>query len=333
MKSNVVIIESAERLPKEWDKLSENNFLLKKENLAKVEKSNPCEQKYYIFCNTEVDSIVTAYKLRLNIFTYSKFSLKLPVTMISLPYSVCKKGYSLGKGTKGDAFEFIKNIKGPKLILNSDDEGQIDGFSKGITLPTFKLNIRWLSFEDYVNSMRSHYKYRIRKALNKGAALTVREINPSTEFDKSLYDLYLNVYKASEYKLEKLSMDFFKEVPARIFKFELGKQSVGFIQIQKYGEEMMFLFGGFDYSLNTKYDIYINMLLQIVRTAIEEGCNSVDFGQTAEDTKLKLGCKSEEKYMYFNHSNAFLNFVVGKAMRLLSYDKPEKNYLVFKGEH
>ena len=322
-------IESANLLSGVWDKLAGDNILLRKEHLVQLENANPCNQKYHIFGNPEADSIVITYRLYLNIFTYGIANWKIPVTIIGIPCSVSKQGFSMGIKTKNQILEFVRNLKGSKLILNTENVS-LDHFAMGKTLPTCQLNIGWNTFEEYLLDMRSHYRYRAGKALKKWNQIQTVELEDNIEFDEELYQLYLQVYEKSDYKLEKLSIDFFKTFPARIIKFQESGNTLGFIQLLENKEELIFLMGGFDYGLNHRYDIYFNMLLKIIRLGIEGGYGTIDMGQTAEDTKMKLGCIRVEKFMYIHHSNRVVNFLVRRFIGLLSYKEKDFKYKVFR---
>lgn len=56
--------------------------------------------------------------------------------------------------------------------------------------------------------MRSGYRYRINKALRNLDNLIVKKIE-NDGFDDQFYSLYVNVFNKSEYKLEKLTKEFF----------------------------------------------------------------------------------------------------------------------------
>lgn len=60
---------------------------------------------------------------------------------------------------------------------------------------------------------------------------------------------------------------------------------------------------GFEKEDIKTYDIYMNMLIWIIELGIKRGVKEIDFGQTSEETKLKLGCEEREKYMYINHTS------------------------------
>lgn len=321
---------SAEQLPDCWDAIAGDNIFLRKRQLEILERTNPCGQTYTVFCCPEPDSILVTYRLKLDIFTYSLISLKLPVVIAGIPCSVSECGYVAGKRTEAQLFEYLRNIKGPKLVLNSEDNFKAKGFSRGLTLPGCRMEIGWNSFEEYTSDMRSHYRYRINKAIRKFSGISQVTLRDNSLFDEKLYSLYTSVYDRSEYKLEKLSIDFFREFPAVIIAFYVGNKPVAFVQLLENSKELIFLFGGIDYSLNNKHDIYANMLLAIVKHGIQGGFAALELGQTAEDAKMKLGGKLLTKYMYINHSNKLINFLAQRAAELLSYSPKSLSFNVFK---
>lgn len=321
---------SAKELPDCWDLLAGANMYLKRKHLEILESVNPCGQAYTMFYGPEPDSLLVTYRLKLDIFTYSRISLKLPVVIAGIPCSVSSCGYVAGKNTAAQLFDYLRNLKGAKLVLNSGDVFDMVGFARGHTLPSCKLDIRWSSFEAYLLDMRSHYRYRLGKAIRKFSEIRQILLTDNSLFDDSLYRLYENVYNKSEFKLEKLPLDFFREFPSRIIAFYLEDRPVAFVQLAENGQELAFLFGGMDYSMNMGYDIYTNMLLAIVRYGIENGFKAVELGQTAEDTKQKLGGDPIIKYMYVNHSSRLINLLVKRGINILSYKPREFSFNVFK---
>lgn len=427
--SDFEVLDDASMLSEEWDNIAADNILLKKSSLMHLQNVNPCSQRYYI--NEKEKIIFVSYRLRLNIFTLKRgLDLRLPVTIIGIPCSVSYKGYSYIKdeefiksdrssgvhrvshvnrlsklsagpvsGKVGILQEGIGSLNGIKLVLNADDDLS---FSRGFTLPQYILDIRWSSFDEYIGNMRSHYRYRMKKALSSGADMKARILITDTEkmnedeiqdmhadtervmeqkisyiskleedtdssFPLEMYRLYEEVYENSKDKLEKLDIEFFRTFPSTIITFyiEEGGNTLpaGFIQIKENklkksntpskmpgrndnlnnhdrredsthahcsDNELIFMFAGLNHALNLKYDIYLNMLLYMIRYAIENGYRSIDLGQTTMDTKLKLGAVSRPKYMYLTSDNPFLRPVIPLAARLLSYNEKQKTVHVFK---
>lgn len=323
-------ITQASELPAEWDRLAGENIFLKSRALRVMEVANPCGQEYHLFFGAEgLDSILVTYRLKLDILTYSLLKLKLPVTIAGIPCSVAKPGYKLGEATRETVYLFLRELRGAKLLLNVDECLTLPGFASGTTLPTCRLQVEWGSFQEYLQSLRSHYRNRFGKAMRRFTDVEAVAICPA-EFDETLYRLYLQVYEKSAFKLEKLEIGFFQQLPGRIIKFVHAGRVLAFVQLLENGEELIFVLGGFDYALNMQYDLYLNILLEILRQGIEGGFKVVDLGQTAEDSKLKLGARQHRKYMYFGHSNRVVNAIVHRYPGLLSYQEKDLEFHVFR---
>ena len=322
------IYHHAKELPARWDKVMGERLFLCREVLDKLEKLNPCKQQYHL--HREKKLALVSYQLKLDLFTFTKkLSLKIPMRIIGIPLSVSGRGYVAAPEDLEELSLYIQSLQGFHVVLNAD-EGL--GLARGSTLPTCKIDLQWNTFDDYVNSMRSHYRYRAKKAMKKFVKVKVEALADRQLFDEEMYHLYEGVYENSKEKLEKLSIHFFREFPAKIFTFKVHGKVIGFVQLVEKSGELVFLFGGFEHSINQSYDLYMNMLLQIVRYGIERDYRSIDLGQTAEETKLKLGAVQQPRWMYVHHSNKILNKIIGTWIDTFSYKKYGVFHNVFKGE-
>ncbi len=314
-------------IPNIWDEIVGNNPFLKRKILQQLEKLNPCKQAYHI--NIEKKIALVSYKLKIDLFTFTKsFTLKIPLNIIGIPLSVSKCGYAV-KGEDGliELSKYITTLKGFYVVLNGDGKLKI---SRGNTLPTCKMELKWNNFNQYINNKRSSYRYRANKAIKKFTSIKVEELQDNKLFNEEMYSLYEKVFQQSKEKLEKLNIDFFRQFPAKIITFKSEKKTVGFVQLMENDEELIFLFGGFDNKYNLQYDLYMNMLLQIVRYAIEKGFKTIDFGQTAEETKTKLGALQIPKYMYLHHSNFLMKTTIKALVEKFSYKPYKVMHHVFK---
>jgi len=328
--------DSADKLSAGWDLCVQSSSHLSRESLGVLERTNPCSQRYVAFFDQagSIDSAMVLYKLKLNLLTYSSLSLPVEVTMVGIPCSVASPGYIIGEQTRAQFESYVSAIKGLGVILNSDGDLTLPACSLGVTLPSCRLRLSHSSFADYLGSMRSHYRYRCRTALKKGHALQVERLEDNGSFGDDLYALYEQVYEKSGFKLEKLPVSFFQQAVAEIYVFSGDGVPVGFVQLKQHDKEMQFLFGGIDYSQSDRFDTYVNMLLFIVQESIARKCKLIDFGQTAEDAKAKIGCRLHRKFMYVHHSNALLNFCIRQLIRFFDYKAPSCDFRVFneKGE-
>lgn len=331
----IEIYKYAEELPAEWDEAAGSNSSLRKDFLALLERVNPCRLEYAVFRfkNKKIQAILVKYVLKIDIFCYSRFHFYLPITIIGIPCSVSESGYSFSADVSEEGRaalkEYLTDLKGAKLILNAAEDWDFLSFTKGFTLPSCIMDVPWRTFEEYLHSLRSHYRYRYKKAIERGLALSIGILQEG--FAEKHYRLYEQVYNKSLYKLEKLSIGFFREAEAIITEFKKGNEPVAFVQYRIENKRMTFLFGGLDYSLNAQYALYQNMLLYLIRVAIENNCVSLNLGQTAEEVKCKLGAMQEKKYLYIHHHHKGINWIIKKFHHFFSYQVPEFNLRVFKG--
>ncbi|MDD3939873.1 MAG: peptidogalycan biosysnthesis protein [Patescibacteria group bacterium] len=300
-----MIIYKAEELNKIFD-LNDDYIKL----LSLLEKINPCNQFYEI----TKDSLIISYDLKLNLFNFKNIlPLNVKAHIIGLPISLSQRGYF---GDLNKVLDIIKKRKGLKIILNADTE-----IIKGSrTLSTFEFTNNFNTFDDYLNKLRSSYRRRLIKALSQRNNIIIRKITNSN-FTPEHYNLYISIMNRADNPLEILPIEFFRQYETEIFEFidKRNENIIGFIQIKEFYDKLCFLFGGFNKEDVKKFDIYYNMLLKIIEIGIEKKVKKIDFGQTAEESKLKIGCKEVNKYLYAHHSNTIINSLIQKLLPLMSY--------------
>lgn len=291
------------------------------ELLSLLEKINPCNQYY----EAGEDYLIISYEIKLNLFNFRNLPpLAVKAQIIGLPLSLSHKGYF---GDLNKVLEAVKKRKGLKIILNADEE-IIKG---GRTLSTFVFGNRFENFDDYLSKLRSPYRRRINKALKCRNKLRINKIR-NRDFNEDHYRLYLSIMKRTDNPLETLPIEFFQEYEAEIYEFtdKDTREIVGFIQLKEFDGRLCFMFGGFNKADVKKYDLYYNMLLKIVETGIAKKVNLIEFGQTAEESKLKIGCREVEKYLYVHHSNYIINYIIQELVSFVSYRPYKRSHHVFK---
>lgn len=288
--------------------------LLKKENLLK--------QEYYFIRRGKYYAFFSLYENRMNIFTFGKLELFMKLKVIGYPCSLSNPGYITNNEEM--MFEYIKSIKGAKLVLNVFDKKSFTDYMTGETLPTCMFKVEYKNINEYLNSLRSSYRRRIVNAIRK-----THDISVVNDNSIDIYNLYLNTYNKSDYKLEKLERGFFENIDASKLVFIKDNNPVGFVLLKKNKNKLIFMLCGMDYSIDTT-DLYYYMLYKIIEYAILNKCDYIDFGQTSEETKLKLGCFLEKRYFYVHHSNMVLNKIASLMKGLLEYKYSFPEFNVFK---
>lgn len=288
--------------------------------LLLLEKINYCNQMYYKID----DTLIVTYIHKLNLFNFKKgLKLSLPVRIVGLPVSIAIPGIF---GDVSPVLEILKSLDGLSLILNSD-AAFING---GKTLSNFVFKNKFADYDAYLGSLRSSYRRRIKIAEEKGKHLRVNRLE-NKDFTLEHYKLYKDVYDRSENKLEILPLEFFKEFNADLYEFKDTQDKIlAFIQILQRKNELCFLFCGFKEEDVKKHDIYYNMLLFIIRKGIKRGADTINLGQTSEETKSKIGCEELSKYLYLHHNNPLLGWSLKKLTPIFSYKGYPHKHRVYK---
>lgn len=329
----ITTVDRAADLPTEWDDVVGDNPYLRRHFLAFMEACDACGQRYHFIRDEDgrVDTVYVTYvRHGYNLSMFTVHDLRVTMTFVYVPLSVTRPGIAWRAG-RDEALAHIRSLRGYKLVLNLP-EGEYPGFATGLTCSQCVLRLRWSSFEDYLASLRSHYRHRYRKALRHSAGLRLRFLADPSEFDERLYQLYLQVVGHSRLVIETLSIEFFRGHWFEIFVLEDDSGPQGFVQLLANGTELIFEFVGLNYLTSHTYDTYQRMLLEIVRYGIEHGFTTIDFGQTADDTKLKLGCDYVELYAALHHSNPLVMFGARRLAKHLEYKPLTTEFAVFKEE-
>ncbi|WP_163340252.1 GNAT family N-acetyltransferase [Desulfopila sp. IMCC35008] len=319
------------QLPEDWDAISSDHPFLSRSFLQHLEVVNPCGQQYYYSIGPQGISLFVTYQHRLNILTYGIGHLALNLTVVGIPCSVSSPGFLIKNDTLEDFKNELGRIQGGVLILNSGFHDLAPHCVCGQTLPTCILKTNGLNFRTYLDSMRSHYRYKIMKSMQRFAEVQITKLDDNSCFSPDFYRLYEQVFDRSDFKLEKLPISFFQQSKSQLTLFEKDNEPLAFCQTKLSERNYYFLFGGIDYNNNHRFDTYFNMLIHIVKSGFEHRVETIDLGQTAEWVKMRLGCTLDPRYLFARHSNPLIHFGIKKGIHLLGYrNQPTKPH-VFKG--
>ncbi|MBU1382831.1 GNAT family N-acetyltransferase [Myxococcota bacterium] len=321
----------------EWDTFAQR-YYQKRSFLAHCHDYNPCNQRYYeLYDKSGFRGGCCVYSLVLDVFTFTRIRSPLRMNIIGIPASV---GVSGVFGQSDHDIEDLLNAvieqeKGLTIGLNFEKTFDVPQNSVwGKTLPTLVCDKSFDSFEKYIEALRSPYRRRLFLARKKMQGLHWKRIRPQ-EFTHELYGLYLQVFEKSEDKLEKLTLDFFRNLPDD-FSFSViettDARPLAFNCVLKYGQEFDFFMGGIDYEFNEKHQLYFNITADVVSAFSGSGCSLLDFGQTAEVPKSRLGGKIKPLYMFAFHQGLIARSFFRLARPLLEYHKNIELNHVFREE-
>ena len=324
-------IEFAKDLPEEWDILCRDNIYMSRSFMQFMEKVNYCNQSYHLFYKgDELYSCFMMFERKFNLFIFTKYKVNVPMKFIYLPLSVSHPSI-VWNDDKKEVTDVLHKMKGVKILINIGKE-ELDGFSKGHYLPICILENKWNTWEEYLGAMRANYRRRILQALKKGERIQYELLKDNKDFTDEWYKLYEQVFDHSEYSLEKLTADFFRNDIAKTVLLKIDGKVEAFIQLieDRNNDMLIFEFCGYNYEIGHQYDIYYNMMAEITKYAIEHKFKYVQFGQTAYDAKMKFGAKMYYNYYLLSHSNRFLNWLIKKYNNFLQYKVTDYSFNVFR---
>ncbi|MEL6123670.1 MAG: GNAT family N-acetyltransferase, partial [Bacteroidota bacterium] len=186
--------------------------------------------------------------------------------------------------------------------------------------PNMILPIRssWLSFDDYLLDMRSKYRIRLKSAMRKFDGITRRELclPEVKEYNADIYRLYNEILDGSGFVLARGDEDYFM-----VLKEELGDHFhligyfmddtlIGFYTWVLDGPKMDSHFIGIDPAYNLRHQLYLNILLDLVRDSINEGAKQLYYFRTALEIKSSIGAEPHDMTCYFKHMNTILSRLV-----------------------
>ena len=307
-----------ESLPVGWDDLFSGNSLFNsKKFLAHLELTNPVSQRYFYYNSSSGHGTAgTLYLTNLS-FRLGPLCLSSPVTVCGIPMiygsqagfapeeSISRAAEALNEGG-WPGFQWIVGLKYRR--------GEITGWSWKRFLITVDFHVKWDDFGQYLASMRSDYRKQIVASLKKQESITFIK-HKGDGFTDSDYKLFIDIHRKANDKSIPLSKEFFKQFPENHYYVKaLWNNSVlGWALLVPDGDEIYLLYIGYDVSQNKKYDVYINLLLESIRFAIDNKFNCLKMGQTSELTKMRLGGMPSERYFLVRHTNHFINRVIKKT--------------------
>lgn len=220
---------------------------------------------------------------------------------------------------------FKENKPSASLVANVylQDEDKCLSFCRSkfhpfITEPDMfmKVNGRWNSFGEYMDSLSSKYRVRAKKVLSLSAKLKVKVFSADEIKDhrKLFQDLYSNVVNHVAFNMATLNVDFFEEVKrlygpdCTVFVYCLDHQPVGFACLFHVDPGVLHIhYIGLDYEVNREMKLYNRMLLDFVQFAIERRAEHIHFGRTATEIKTTIGAEPRPLQAYLKMHNPLVN--------------------------
>ncbi len=182
----------------------------------------------------------------------------------------------------------------------------------------------WIHFDDYVISIQSKYKKKLRKVLLNSNPLDIRElhIDDLNIYASQINTLFNNVFYKSSFNTSKFDTNFFPYLKQNglninIQGYFIENKLLGFSSSIIHENQLYVYFMGLDYTLNKVYDIYSRMLYDKIKYAINQRLSVIKFGRTASEFKSNFGAKPMgNRAFIYSKSNLFFR-ILGPFTRLI----------------
>jgi predicted N-acyltransferase len=345
-----------------WNSIvGRNRILCSYEFLLAIEKSNINDCKYFypvIYNNDRIIAHACVYSITTDLDTLTSGLIKKLILFVRLfwknflkiKFLECGTPIALGNTISFsdsidkkkamnllvDCMENIAKTKKIHILLLRDfyeDETSIFNnlmgrrYKKVFNLPNNILKVHWHSFDEYLNDLRSHYRYKIKKniELAQKKNLKVEVVDDFSKISRDLLTLWTNVYNnAKEYKREIVTREFFVNLntylpnKAKVILLKNDSKIIGSALLLSDDDTLKFMYSGIDYKYNKEYSTYFNSLYYIVHQAITEEKKEIDLGISTNIPKMNIGAKMVDLYMYMKYMNKVLNPIITNLFNIMN---------------
>ncbi len=216
----------------------------------------------------------------------------------------------------------------------SDDKVKPEAYLKKKNYHTFvvepemivKVRPEWIFFEDYMLSMEKKYRNRAKSVATKSnqlqeANLTAKEIEEQLN---DIYPLYRNLHDKADFRLSALTPAYFVEMKSRfpekfnLITYSLHGKIVGFRSYFASNSQIEAHFIGIDYSINRELNLYLRILYDYVKDAIDSNKTELLLGRTAAEIKSTVGAVAHDLTCYIRHRNIVSNQILRPFVEFLA---------------
>lgn len=224
----------------------------------------------------------------------------------------------------------IKDIAPEREITRTKLVGS--GFTEFDIQPNMVLDLPFKSFDEYLNAMSTKYRTRTKRAFKKFEGIKRRELSlDEIRYELPvIYRLYWDVASNAGFNMVDLTEDYFTGMKAdfgdyfRLSGYFKDGKMVAFYSTLQNHQELEAHFIGYEKSMNHEYQLYMNMLYDIIRQGTASGSNRIIFARTALEIKSSVGAVAHPLWNYLRHENHFANRFTGT---ILDYLKPVETWL------
>jgi len=201
------------------------------------------------------------------------------------------------------------------------------GFTEFDIQPNMVLELNYENMDAYLGAMSTKYRTRAKRAFKKLDGIERRKLSYQEIQDElpTIYRLYKDIANNAGFNMVDLNEQYLAALQRdlsdhfTLYAYYLDGKLVAFYTTIRNHEELDAHFLGYEKALNHDYQLYLNILYDIVRSGLETGCKRIVFARTALEIKSSVGAVAHELSCYLRHQNTVVNKFVPT---ILDYLKP-----------
>lgn len=198
-------------------------------------------------------------------------------------------------------------------------------YNKMTALPNMIVPLRkdWKSFDDYLKSLTSKYRVRAKRAFKKGKDIVKKELSLSEiqNLNTQIFDLYRQIANKAEFNALRLHSNYFyglKEFLGDDFKlvgYFYKDELIGFYTMVYGKHEMDAHFLGINDAYNRQFQVYLNMLYDLIKAGIDNQVHEIAMARTALEIKSSVGAQAKDMFAFAKFKNPLMNMAVRQAVK------------------
>ena len=233
---------------------------------------------------------------------------------------LAKDGINIGSVLMKDFYE--------TNAVSNTPHGEQCTFSECKVQPDMVMSIReeWTDFEEYMGSLKSKYRVRIKRALKKAKPVERRvlTIDELIKYQDRIHELYLETALKASFNLFILPEDYFLEMKKaledqfKLIGYFLEGKLIGYFTVIFDKDHVDAHFLGYDKDKNGIHQSYLNMLIDILKEGIISKAKHIHFSRTALEIKSSIGAEPEEMVFYLRSQRRWQNkYLLPKILEIM----------------
>ena len=190
-----------------------------------------------------------------------------------------------------------------------------------------ELKSEWKDLSNYINSMKSKYKKKINKILERSNVISRKhlKLNDLDIYDLELQSLFDQVVDRSRFNGPEFNTKTFSNLVSQnylnIYGYFLNEKLIAFSSYFENDQSLISYYVGFDQKLKDQYSLYSRILIDTIDIAIKNRKEKIIFGRTANEFKSNFGAVPLKSHIYIHFNNRFIHYLFKNILKKYNLNK------------